>query len=137
MFLFDCLLYWHSKLQTDITLGITDAELIALSKVLRNLMLLINMVNELIPALEIEHIQSLVKCTAFEDNQSTIAAAKAPSMLPRTTYISLKYHHFRQCVQQRLIDIECVRSENQTADMFTKPLTSSSFLLFRYRLMGS
>ena len=54
------------------------------------------MINEFIPALEMEHIQLLVKCTVFEDNQRTIAVAKAPSILPRTKHISLKYHHFRQ-----------------------------------------
>ena len=31
----------------------------------------------------------------FEDNQSTIAVAKALSMLPHTKHIALKYHHFQ------------------------------------------
>ena len=64
------------------------------------------MMNELIPTLEMDHTQPIMKYTVFEDNQSTIATVKAPSMLPRTKHISLKYHHFRQHVQQGLIDTQ-------------------------------
>ena len=97
--LFGCPLFWHSKLQTEIALSATEAEYIALRQSLRNVIPLINLINELLPVLHLNSITPIVKCKVFEDNQSTIAVAKAPSMLPRTKHIGLKYHHFRQFVQ--------------------------------------
>ena len=77
-----------------------------------------------------------MKCTVFEDNQSTITVAKAPSMLPRTKYIGLKYHHFRQHVQQGIITIQYVPTNEQLADMFTKPLPAPSFTYLQHRVLG-
>ena len=77
-----------------------------------------------------------VHCTIFEDNQSTIAIAKSPTMLPRTKHVSLKYHHFRQFMQDGSISIQYVRTDNQIADMFTKPLPPSTFSYLRQKLMG-
>ena len=75
--LFGCLLFWYSKLQTEIALSTTEAEYIAISQVLRNVIPLVNLINELIPALDIPHIKPILKCKVYEDNKSTIALAKA------------------------------------------------------------
>ena len=66
-----------------------------MSQALSNIISLMNLMNELIPALDILHIKPILKCKVYEDNKSTIALAKAPSMLSRTKHIGLKYHHFR------------------------------------------
>lgn len=104
--LFICPLFWHSKLQTEIALSTTEVECIALSESLRNVIPLLNLINELIPALDIEPITPLIKCKVFEDNQSAIAVSKAPSMLPCTKHIGLKYHHLgNSCSRVKLISL--------------------------------
>jgi len=95
IFLFSCLLFWYSKLQTEIALSTTEAEYITLSQSLQNIIPLLNLINELAPTLDLPSFTLLIKYIVFEDNQSIIAVTKALSMLPRTKYISLKYNHFR------------------------------------------
>ena len=108
----------------------------AMSQALRSVIPLVNLMNEFIPALNIEHVKPILKCKVFEDNQSTIAIARAPSMLPRTKHIGLKHHHFRQFVLNGLIDINYVSTEEQIGDMFTKPLPPSAFTYLRHRMIG-
>ena len=134
--LFGCPLFWHSKLQLEIALSTTEAECIAMSQALRNVIPLINLMNKLILHFDISCIKPTMKCTVFEDNQSTIAVTRAPSMLPRTKHIGLKYHHFRQAIQQGIISIECVPTADQLADIFTKPLPAPSFTCLRHKLLG-
>ena len=107
-----------------------------MGQALRNVIPLINLINELLPSLDTPHVKPILKCKVFEDNKSTIALAKAPSMLPRTKHIGLKYHHFRQFVINGSIDIEHVRIEEQISDIFTKPPPPASFTFLRHRLMG-
>ena len=134
--LFSYPLYWYSKLQSEIALSTTEAEYITMSQALCNVIPLVNLMNKLLSTMDINHIQSIMKCRVYKDNQSTITIAKAPSMLPRTKHIRLKYHHFRQFVKQGLITLQYVSSEEQIGDMFTKPLPPSSFTYLRYKLMG-
>ena len=107
-----------------------------MSQALRNIIPLMNLMNELLPTLDVPYIKPILKCKVFEDNQSTITLAKAPSMLPRTKHISLKYYHFYQFVLNGSIDIKYIRIENQVENIFTKPLLSASFTYLRHKLMG-
>jgi len=75
-------------------------------------------------------------CKAFEDNSGALELAKTPKMRPRTKHINIKYHHFREHVRTGLISIHKVASENQLADIFTKPLSSSLFIKLRKTLLG-
>ena len=105
-----------------------------MSQALRNVISLVNLMNELIPALDIPHIKPILKGEIYEDNKSTIALAKASSILPRTKHICLKYHHFRQFVLNGSIDIAYVQIEEQIADIFTKQLPPGSFIYLRHKL---
>jgi hypothetical protein len=55
--------------------------------------------------------------------------AKVPKMRPRTKHLNIKYHHFRRHVQTGLLSIHPVSTEEQIADIFTKPLNESIFKL--------
>ena len=77
-----------------------------------------------------------VRCTFFEDDNSCIALAKAPCMNPRTKFIALKYHHFREYVSNGLVDIKYVNKNKQTADIFTKALETSKLEYLCKKLCG-
>ena len=100
-----------------------------MSQALHNVIPLINLLNKLIPRFNLSYIQLTIKYTVFEDNESTITVTKAPSILPRTKHILLKYYYFQQAVQKGIIAIEYVFTTNQLADIFTKPLLA---LVFTY-----
>ena len=131
-----CLIYWSSKLQTEVTLSTTEAEYVCLSQSLRTTLTLMRFFNELqkrIPTMS--RAKPVVHCTAFEDNMGAIELSKAPKMKPRTKHINIKYHHFRTHVGTTLT-ISKIATADQLADIGTKPLCPAMFTKLRYRLIG-
>jgi hypothetical protein len=59
-----------------------------------------------------------------------------PKMRPRTKHLNIKYHHFREEVRKGVISIYHTTTEDQRADIFTKPLPEASFIKFREMIMG-
>ena len=57
-------------------------------------------------------------------------------MNPRTKYIALKYHHFRSFMQKSKTELLWIKSEQQIADIFTKPLKEMQFEYLRGLLCG-
>jgi len=77
-----------------------------------------------------------IHCKIFEDNSGAIEMAKVPKMRPRTKHLNIKYHHFCQHVQSGLLSIHAVRTEDQIADIFTKPLNEIIFKTHRKQING-
>ena len=75
-------------------------------------------------------------CKVHEDNQSTIKMATSEKFTPRTKHIALKYHHFRSHVKKGHIEINYCPTEDQKADLLTKPLSDNIFFRLRYMLSG-
>jgi hypothetical protein len=74
------------------------------------------------------------KCTIFEDNKGTVEMANVPKMRPRTKHLNVKYHFFRQYVEDGTLSILHIPGEHQMADIFTKPLEEESFIKHRTNL---
>eukprot|EP00957_Ditylum_brightwellii_P185971 14158761-Ditylum_brightwellii.AAC.1 len=90
-----CPVFWRSKLLTAIALSTAEGECIALSSALQ----------DVIPFMYLMEEQ-----------------ANSHKFSPWTKHIALKYHHFRNLVQDGKLDILTTSSAEQTADIFTKPL---------------
>ena len=105
---------WSSKIQTEIALSTVEAEYIALSQGLREVICLMQMVEEAkkrkIPIMT--NPQTTVYCNAFEDNTGALELSKVPKMRPRTKHINIKYHHFRAHIQKGTITVQHVDTEN-------------------------
>ena len=78
-----------------------------------------------------------VYCKAFEDNSGALKIARLPKMRPRTKAINVIYHHFREYVRMVLISIYPISTDDQVADIFTKPLTQNPFVRHRVKICGS
>lgn len=61
------------------------------------------------------------------DNKSAIDLCKNPVLHDRSKHIDTRYHFIRECVEQRKIKVEHVCSEDQLADILTKPLGKIQF----------
>jgi hypothetical protein len=132
-----CPLVWSSKLQTEIALSSTEAEYIALSTVTREIIHLIDFLREAkTNNIQINVENAAIHCKIFEDNSGAIEMAKVPKMRPRTKHLNIKYHHFRQHVQSGLLSIHAVSTDDQIADIFTKPLNETTFQLHRRKING-
>ncbi len=75
-------------------------------------------------------------CKVWEDNQSCIAMATSRKFTPQTKHIALKYHHFKQYVKSRKIQINYMHTETQQANILTKPVKIEFFPKLQYMLMG-
>ena len=131
-----CPIHWVSKLQTEIALSTAEAEYIALSQSLREVIPLMSMMKELQSAFPIEIQNPNFNCTVHEDNQSCISMATKQKFSPRTKHIALKYHHFRSYVNSKKINIQYIDTKQQVADGLTKPLGTELFFNIRKMLCG-
>eukprot|EP00957_Ditylum_brightwellii_P195625 14906484-Ditylum_brightwellii.AAC.1 len=68
------------------------------------------------------------KFTVLEDNNRCIELAKCPRMRPKTKYTATKYHYFRIKVEDGLIRIERLDTDDQQADLLTNSLIRDKFL---------
>ena len=112
-----------------------EAEYIALSQSLREVIPLMSMMKELKSAFPIEIQIPNFNCTVHEDNQSCISMATKQKFSPRTKHIALKYHHFRSFVDSKQIEVQYINTHDQLADCLTKPLGTNLFLDLRKMLI--
>ena len=120
-----CPMTWASKLQMEIALSTLEAEYIALSQSMRELVPLRNTLLEIGRELHMSFAEPMcIHSTIFEDNNGAIGLATAPKMTPRTKHIGIKYHWFRSYIgKEKGYVLKKIESENQKADLFTKGLS--------------
>ena len=131
-----CPLTWCSKLQTEIALSTTEAEYIALSQSMREVIPFMNLIVEVGNVFPLNNPKPKFHCKVFEDNRSCIRVAESPKFTPRTKHIAIKYHHFRKHVSDKTIAIFPISTTDQLADIFTKPLDRIVFTKLRKQIMG-
>ena len=69
----------------------------------------------------------------YVDNKSAIDLAKNPVYHDRSKHINTRYHFIRECITRKDVRVIHTRSEDQVADIFTKPLNEKDFS--RQRMM--
>ena len=132
-----CPLLWVSRLQSEIALSTLEAEYIALSQAMRDLLPMRRIVKEVSASLGLpSDYAATMKSTVFEDNNGALGLASSPKLTPRTRHISVKYHFFKSHVIPGEIEIVKVDTKLQKADIFTKGLTTETFESIRLILMG-
>jgi hypothetical protein len=132
----NCPILWVSRLQTEIALSTAEAEYIALSQSLRDVIPLITLLKEINKVFPVHVKTPTFVCRVHEDNQSCITMATSQKFTPRTKHIALKYHHFCSHVKRGAIQISYCRTTEQKADLLTKPLADDLFFKLRYMLSG-
>ena len=119
---------WLSKKQPIVTLSTTEAEFVAAAGCASQVVWMRRVLDQL------GHLQgrsTIVMC----DNSSTIKLSKNPVMHGRSKHIDVRFHFLRELANDGVIELLHCGSEDQIADVMTKPLKLDSFQKFR-RLMG-
>ena len=125
------------KLQTITALSTTEAEYIALSTSLREVIPLMGILKEATEqGVQINNLPPKICCTVFEDYSSALELARLPKMRPRTKHTNQSVHHFREHVERQEIHIQATPTDEQLADILTKPLPEKSFVRHRKAIMG-
>jgi hypothetical protein len=66
----------------------------------------------------------------------TIRMAKSDKFTKQTKHIALKYQHFCSHVKNGCIEISYCPTEDQKANLLTKPLAGTAFFRLRHMLIG-
>ena len=123
----DSLISWRSKKQTVVARSSTEAEYRALAATTAELIWLRWLLQDL-----------GIDCSAATqlhcDNQSAIQIAHNDVFHERTKHIEIDCHFIRQHVLQGTITLQSVSSQDQLADIFTKPLSLRPFRVLTSKL---
>ncbi len=121
-----CPISWPSKLQSQVALSTTEAEYIAMSQSLRDVIPVMNLLEEMRERdSQVICTKPHVYCKVFEDNSGALELTRLPKLRPRTKNINVCYHHFREHVRKGLIKIFPIDTKDQIADALTKALAQN------------
>jgi hypothetical protein len=75
----NCVIFVHSKLQTEVALSTTEAEYICLSQSPRTVLVQMRFFKEIAKRVKsFRYSKPIIRCKVFEDNMGAIELAKAP-----------------------------------------------------------
>lgn len=117
---------WSSKKQPIVTLSSCEAEYVAATSCVCHAIWLRSMLKEL-------HMEQEDATEIYVDNKSAIDLAKNPVYHDRSKHINTRYHFIRECIARKDVQVIHTRSENQVADILTKPINEKDFS--RQRMM--
>jgi hypothetical protein len=121
-----CPISWASKLQSQVVLPTTEAEYIAMSQSLRDIIPIMGLLQEMWEqTFDVLCTKPYMYCKVFEDNSGILEMARHPKLCTRTKHINVCYHHFCKHMRKGLIKIFPVDTKDQIADALTKPLTQN------------
>ncbi|KAJ4781946.1 polyprotein [Rhynchospora pubera] len=119
---------WLSKKQPIVTLSTCEAEYVAAATCVCHAIWLRQLLKEMNFAQE-------DATQIYLDSKSAIELAKNPVHHERSKHIDVRYHFIREQVKMKNIELIHVKSEDQVADIFTKPLPIKLFEKFK-NLLG-
>ena len=115
---------WASKKQTIVALSSTKAEYMAATSAACEATWLRKILQDV---QQDSKTPTIIHC----DNMSTIAMTKNPVFHSCTKHIEIRYHFIRELVERGEIKMEFCKTEEQLADIFTKPIATEKFIEFR------
>jgi len=111
---------WRSREQKRVTLSTTEAEYVACSEVVKDLLFIVYLLRHM----KIE-VELLIRVNV--DNIGVIFLAENQNSSDCTKHVDIRYHFIRQYIKDGTIMIEFVRSSENDSDIFTKNVTSETF----------
>ncbi|RVW62516.1 Retrovirus-related Pol polyprotein from transposon RE1 [Vitis vinifera] len=119
---------WSSRKQPVVSLSTTEVEFIAATSCACQAIWMRRILEKL------SHTQG--NCTTmFCDNSSTIKLSKNPMMHGRSKHIDVHFHFLRDLTKEGVVELVHCGTQDQIADVMTKPLKLDMFLKLR-ELMG-
>ncbi|KAK2442007.1 putative mitochondrial protein [Trifolium repens] len=119
---------WSSKKQPIVTLSTTEAEFVAAASCACQGLWL----KRILYQLGEDQGKGIV---IFCDNSSSIKLSKNPIMHGRCKHMDVRYFFLRDLVKDEVFELKHCKTQDQIADVMTKPLKLESFCKFR-KLLG-
>ena len=120
---------WQFKLQTETALSTMEAEINSLAACMRELILIMDMVQELADAVGKSAGDVNMKVSVHEDNLGALVLAETlpPQFTPRSKYYVTKTIWFQEEIHKRGIKLLKIDTTEQLGDIFTKGLAQPMF----------
>lgn len=125
----EVLLHGIQKKQRIVALSTTEAEYISAADCCKELKYLKTLLEEI--------TGKEVKADMYVDNQSAIQLVKSGQVSRKSKHIDIRYHFIAEQYKEGWFTIKYCPTNNQMADIFTKPLDKVKFVFFRDKLMSS
>jgi hypothetical protein len=106
---------WGSRKQSTVALSATEAEYVAMGECAAEAMSIVSTLRDL----GLDTTQWIIRC----DNEAAVHVANGSSTRRRLKHIDVKHHFLRDLAKQGTMIIQPVRSKDNLADLFTKPLS--------------
>ena len=110
---------WSSKKQNCVSTSTVEAEYVAAAGCCAQILWMKNQLVDFDCVYE--------KIPIFCDNTSAIAISYNPVLHSRTKHIGVRYHFLRDHVMKGDIELHFIHTDDQLADIFTKPLDENRF----------
>ena len=120
------LVSWSSKKQNSVALSTAEAEYIAAGACCAQILYMKQTL--------LDYGVVLERVPLLCDNESAVKLANNPVQHSRTKHIDIRHHFLRDHVSKKDISLEGVRTEDQLADIFTKPLDENTLCRLRSEL---
>ena len=138
-----CPISWVSRLQNECALSTMEAEYIAMSTAIKDLIPLKRIIEAVAVGLDLgTDLITTLKSDVWEDNAGALALGnlELPRYTPRSKHYAVKYHWFREYVQSGErsgeVKLNKIDTNVQLADILTKSLGGPAFVRLRKLLMG-
>jgi hypothetical protein len=118
---------WQSRKQSSIALSTAEAEYIAACSASCEAIWLRKLLTSLF---DLEMEATMILC----DNQSCIKITENPVFHDKTKHIEIRYNYIRDMVDKGAVKLQYVGTNEQVADVLTKPLFRVKFEYFRDKL---
>lgn len=119
---------WSAKKQSTVALSTCEAELYALSEVVKEVLWLQGMLKEL-------SLTFVAPTSVYCDNSSTVSISKTGIKTEKTKHIDIRHNFITDTETSGAIKTQWISTNDQQADILTKPLSQQSFVRFRSMLM--
>ena len=118
---------WSSKKQSMVALSTAEAEYVAATHCAKQVIWHRSLLNEVgIPLPSIS--------TIFSDNQAAISIAHHPEHHMRTKHIDIAHHFLCDLVQNGILNLVYIKTEDNLADLFTKSLPKKTHQDLTYEI---
>ena len=115
IYLQGCPISWRSKGQKSVSLSSTEAEYMAVSEIATEILFIRSM-------LEFLGVKVELPIEVNVDNIGAIYLSKSATSSNRTRHIDTRYHFVREYIENGILKIVFVKSEDNDADIMTKNL---------------
>ncbi len=118
---------WLSKMQTSVALSSAESETTSLMHICRTIMWARNVLLDM----SIDQSNPIV---TYEDNSSCIDIVNNGIINEKTKHIDIHFRFVTDLIEKKIIKVTKIPTEENIADLFTKPLPWSTFVYLRDKL---